>query len=62
MKEILIINLTRMGDLLQTTPLIQGFKEKYPDVTITLLVNSKFTEICTGIPLIDDLIVFDMHE
>jgi ADP-heptose:LPS heptosyltransferase len=61
MKEILIINLTRMGDLLQTTPLMAGFREKYPDVRITLLVSSRFMEVCKGIPYIDDLIVFDMH-
>ncbi len=61
MKEILIINLTRMGDLLQTTPLMAGFKEAYPGVRITLVINSSFVEICKGIPFIGDLIVFDMH-
>ncbi|RJQ46078.1 MAG: hypothetical protein C4538_07225 [Nitrospiraceae bacterium] len=61
MKEILIVNLTRMGDLLQTTPLMAGLKEQYRDARITLLVSSRFAEICSGIPLIDDLIVFDMH-
>ncbi len=58
--EILIINLTRMGDLLQTTPLMAGMKSHYPDSRITLLVNSAFTEVCRGIPYIDDLMVFDM--
>lgn len=62
MKEILIINLTRMGDLLQTTPLIAGLKDKYPGVRITMLINSAFTEICRGIPFIDELIVFDMKD
>ncbi len=58
--EILIINLTRMGDLLQTTPLMAGLKAKYPESRITLLVNSAFTEVCKGIPYIDDLMEFDM--
>ncbi len=61
MKEILIINLTRMGDLLQTTPLMAGFKEANPEVRITLLINSSFVGVCKGIPFIDELIVFDMH-
>jgi len=61
MKEILIINLTRMGDLLQTTPLMAGFKEANPGVRITLLISSSFAGICKGIPFIDELIVFDMH-
>jgi len=62
MKEILIINLTRMGDLLQTTPLMAGLKERHPGARITLLVNSAFTEICRGIPFIDELIDFDMKD
>ncbi len=60
MRQILIINLTRMGDLLQTTPLMAGIKSKYPGSRISLLVNSAFTEVCRGIPCIDDLIEFDM--
>ena len=60
MKEILIINLTRMGDLLQTTPLMAGLKAKHPDSNITLLVRSDFSEVCKGIPYIDDLIKFDI--
>jgi ADP-heptose:LPS heptosyltransferase len=59
MKEVLIINLTRMGDLVQTTPAITGFKERYPDVRISAAVNSYFAEICSFIPFIDRLIVFD---
>jgi ADP-heptose:LPS heptosyltransferase len=62
MKEILLINLTRMGDLLQTTPLMAGLKERFPGARITLLVNSAFSEICRGIPFIDDLISFDMKD
>ena len=60
MTEILIINLTRMGDLLQTTPLMAGLKEKHPGSRITLLVNTAFAGICEGIPFIDELLVFDM--
>jgi ADP-heptose:LPS heptosyltransferase len=62
MKEVLIVNLTRMGDLVQTTPAITGFKERYPDVRISAAVNSDFAEICRFIPFIDRLIIFDMNE
>ncbi|MBI4697839.1 MAG: glycosyltransferase family 9 protein [Nitrospirae bacterium] len=60
MKEVLIMNLTRMGDLIQTTPVIIGLREKHPGVHITLLVNSAFAEICKFIPYIDRLIIFDI--
>lgn len=62
MKEVLIVNLTRMGDLVQTTPAIIAFKERYPDVRISAAVNSDFAEICSFIPSIDRLIVFDMNK
>ncbi|MBI4687003.1 MAG: glycosyltransferase family 9 protein [Nitrospirae bacterium] len=59
-KEILIINLTRMGDLVQTTPMMAGLREKYPDIKITLLVNSAFTEICRYIPFPDRVFEMDI--
>jgi ADP-heptose:LPS heptosyltransferase len=62
MKEVLIVNLTRMGDLVQTTPVMAGFKERYPHVKISAVVNSHFAEICRYIPFIDRLIVFNMNE
>jgi ADP-heptose:LPS heptosyltransferase len=62
MKNILILNLTRMGDLLQTTPLIAGLKKKYPDSKITLLANKNFADICKDIPFIDELHTFDVKQ
>jgi ADP-heptose:LPS heptosyltransferase len=59
MKEILLVNLTRMGDLIQTTPVMEGLKETYPGARITLLVNSAFAEICRDLPFIDRLLTFD---
>jgi ADP-heptose:LPS heptosyltransferase len=59
MKEILLVNLTRMGDLIQTTPVMEGLKESYPGARITLLVNSVFAEICQDLPFIDRLLAFD---
>jgi len=59
MKEILLVNLTRMGDLIQTTPVMEGLKESYPGARITLLVNSVFAEICKDLPFIDRLLAFD---
>ncbi len=61
MKEALIINLTRMGDLIQTTPVIVGLKEKYPGIKISLLVNSAFRSICELIPYVDHVIEFDLR-
>ncbi len=60
-KEIIIVNLTRMGDILQTSPLMAALKEQHPGSRLTLLVNRAFSEICRGIPFVDDVISFDVN-
>ena len=43
MKQVLIINVTRMGDLIQTGPLLSRLREEWPDVAIDLVVDRSFT-------------------
>ncbi|MFQ5431296.1 MAG: glycosyltransferase family 9 protein [Nitrospinota bacterium] len=62
MKKILILNLSRLGDHLQTSPLIAGLKLKEPDCRITLLGNVKFIGMCEHLPYIDSLKVFDIQQ
>jgi ADP-heptose:LPS heptosyltransferase len=59
MKKILVHNFTRMGDLLQSTPLLIGLKERYPNCEITLAVHKRFQEVCEGFPFVDTVISFD---
>jgi len=61
-KKILILNLTRMGDLIQTTPLIAGLLEMKPKPEITLLGNSSFISICDDMPNISKKIPFDVKQ
>ena len=60
-KKILIVNLTRMGDLLQTTPLIAGLKKKYPDSQLSLAVIDDFRGICSGFSGVDRLLSVDVN-
>ncbi len=62
MEDVLIVNLTRMGDLIQTTPVMAGLKDRYPGIRITLLVNSAFSEICKYIPHADRVFVLDINK
>jgi ADP-heptose:LPS heptosyltransferase len=62
MKNILVINLTRMGDLIQSTPLISGLREKYPSAKITMLVTSDFSDFVPFVPNIDDSRVLDLRQ
>ena len=57
--KILIVNMTRMGDLIQTTPLIAGLKAAHPGYRVALLANQSFVEICALIPHLDALYTFD---
>ena len=41
-KQALIINVTRMGDLIQTGPLLSRLREEWPDVAIDLVVDRSF--------------------
>lgn len=61
-ERILIMSLTRMGDLVQATPLISGMRQKYPDSKITLMVSSDFESFTPNIPDIDDSIVLDIRQ
>ncbi len=54
-KRILIVNLTRFGDLLQTSPTIAGLRAANPGASITLLADRNFAAVCEGIPGIDHL-------
>ena len=62
MKKILILNFTRLGDHVQTSPLIAGLKREEPDCRITLLGNVKFIAMCEHLPYIDSLKVFDIQQ
>lgn len=41
-KQVLIINVTRMGDLIQTGPLLSRLRDEWPDVAIDLIVDRSF--------------------
>ncbi len=59
-KKILIINFTRMGDLIESTSLFKKIKTVYPDSFVTLLVLPEFYEICGFFDDIDEVVKFDI--
>ncbi len=56
------MSLTRMGDLIQSTPLISSLRERYPDATLTLVVSSDFAEFAKRAEHIDEIIVFNLRQ
>lgn len=58
--NILIIAITRMGDLLQASPTLMGLREENPEAKITLMIDNQFASICRGIPEIDEVYEVDL--
>jgi ADP-heptose:LPS heptosyltransferase len=58
MSRILVIQLCRLGDLLQTTPMLRGIRRAHPDAHVTLLVLDGFSDAPIPGHLYDALAVF----
>lgn len=54
--NIIIIQLARLGDIIQTLPTIQGLKKSHPDCKITLIVRKTFADAARISPHVDKLI------
>ncbi len=59
-QKVLLVNITRLGDMLQSTPTIAGIKMENPDCHITVLVEKQFESICHIIPNVDRVISIDL--
>lgn len=60
--KILIASLTRMGDLLQATPLMAGLRKKHPGARLDVLVSSDFASIAKSIPNINEVRIFNLRQ
>ncbi|WP_447962234.1 glycosyltransferase family 9 protein [Nitrospira sp. Ecomares 2.1] len=60
-KQILIINITRMGDLIQMVPLLSRLEEEWPGVGIDLIVDKEFAHVASLIPGIRQVLMFDFQ-
>jgi ADP-heptose:LPS heptosyltransferase len=58
--NVLLVNITRLGDMLQATPTIAGIKLDNPSAKITVLVEKQFEEVCHYLPNIDEVVSLDL--
>ena len=58
MTRILVIQLCRMGDILQTTPMLRGLRRRHPDAEITLMLHDLFAHVPVPAALFDRLVAF----
>jgi ADP-heptose:LPS heptosyltransferase len=59
MDRLLVVNLTRMGDVVQTTPLLDGLRQRYPRAHLGLLVLGGFAAVARLIPGVDEVLVWN---
>jgi ADP-heptose:LPS heptosyltransferase len=60
-KRVLIINVTRMGDLIQTIPLLGRLQHEWPGVEIDVLVDNAFAPMATLLPGIRHVLAYDFQ-
>jgi len=57
--KILIVQPSRLGDVVFTTPSVHAIREKYPNAWISWIVDERCAPVVEGNPDINELIVFD---
>jgi ADP-heptose:LPS heptosyltransferase len=60
-RQVLIINITRMGDLVQMGALLNRLQEEWPGVVVDLVVDRRFAQVATLLKGLRDVIAFDFH-
>lgn len=58
MKRILVLQMCRLGDILQTTPMLRGLRRKWPEAEITLVMHDVFRDVPVPGRLYDRLAIF----
>lgn len=59
-KNIVVLSFTRMGDLVQSAPLLRSFRCSYPDACLTMIVLKQFAETARMLPMVDQVIEFNV--
>ncbi|GAB5495279.1 MAG: lipopolysaccharide heptosyltransferase I [Phycisphaerales bacterium] len=58
-RRILIIRPSALGDVCRSVPLAAALKEKWPDASISWLVNAPYADAVSAHPAVDEVIPFD---
>ena len=57
-KNLLIIRLSSLGDILLTTPVIRAIKKDYPEIKIDFVLRKEYHDLLKLNPYIDDIFLF----
>jgi heptosyltransferase-3 len=59
MRNLLLIKLRYIGDVLLATPTVRAIKAAQPDVRVTMMVNRGTEDVLSGNPDLDEIVVLD---
>jgi ADP-heptose:LPS heptosyltransferase len=59
-ERIVVVNFTRMGDLIQSGPLMRTLKTAHPHATLTTVVFNAFRDVAERLPMVDEVLAFDV--
>lgn len=60
-KQILLINITRMGDLVQMGALLQRLQHEWPGAAVDLVVDQRFAAVARLLPHLRHIVTYDFH-
>ena len=60
-RQVLILNITRMGDLVQSVPLIARLRHECPDAAVDLVVDRSFAPVAALLPNVRQVHAFDFR-
>lgn len=60
--KILVLQLARFGDILQTWPALRALKRKFPNAQLHVLARTRFREALDGLSVVDQVWSFDSKE
>ena len=60
-RQVLILNITRMGDLVQSVPLIARLRHEWPDAAVDLVVDRSFAPVAALLPNVRQVHAFDFR-
>ena len=60
-QQVLLINITRMGDLVQMGTLLQRLQHEWPGAAVDLVVDQRFAPVAKLLPHLRHIVSFDFH-
>jgi lipopolysaccharide heptosyltransferase II len=61
-KDILVVELLYIGDVIVTMPLVRALKQKYPNAKVTMMVLPSMVDVVSGNPDVDNVLTYSKDD